>query len=89
MDDNRPSLHNSVKRINSFKSAPKAILKIFPSDYTNSGYDKGHLANCNDLTFSLEVMSSTFYITNIAPQLHSFNAGKWYELESASSNKPL
>ena len=51
-------------------------------DYTNSGYDRGHLAPCEDMCWSEAAMQESFYCSNISPQVHSFNAGIWIRLEN-------
>lgn len=51
-------------------------------DYTNSGYDKGHLANNADMAWDLDVDKESFLLSNMAPQVHPFNAGVWEELET-------
>jgi endonuclease G len=51
------------------------------NDYRNSGYDKGHLANNADMAWELDVDQDSFLLSNMAPQLHAFNAGIWEELE--------
>ena len=52
------------------------------SDYINSGYDKGHLYSNNDANYSKASARSSFYMTNIAPQTHSLNAGPWLKFEN-------
>lgn len=51
------------------------------SDYTRSGYDRGHLAPAADFKHSTEQMKETFYMSNISPQDRDFNAGIWNDLE--------
>ncbi|MGA0560762.1 DNA/RNA non-specific endonuclease [Larkinella sp. VNQ87] len=51
------------------------------SDYTRSGYDRGHLAPAGDFKFSQNMMRQTFYMSNISPQQPDFNRGIWRELE--------
>ena len=51
------------------------------SDYTRSGYDRGHLAPAADFKHSYEQMRETFYMSNISPQNREFNAGIWNDLE--------
>lgn len=51
------------------------------SDYTHSGYDRGHLAPAADFKHSYEQMRETFYMSNISPQDREFNAGIWNDLE--------
>ena len=51
------------------------------SEYTKSGYDRGHLAPAADMAFSDEAMTESFLMSNVAPQLPSFNRGIWNKLE--------
>lgn len=51
------------------------------SDYTHSGYDRGHLCPAGDMKWSAQSMNDCFTMTNIAPQNHSLNAGAWKTLE--------
>lgn len=53
------------------------------TDYRKSGYDRGHMAPAADFKWSEEAMDDTFYLSNMCPQNHSFNAGIWSDLESA------
>lgn len=50
-------------------------------DYEGSGYDRGHLAPAADMTWSHEVMSESFFLSNMSPQAPSFNRGIWSKLE--------
>lgn len=69
-------------RTNSFKVDPDVQTEsAVPSDYTHSGYDKGHLAPCDDMCWSKVAESESFYMSNMSPQTHSFNAGVWKRLE--------
>ena len=52
-------------------------------DYKKSGYDRGHMAPAADFRWSAEAMDDTFYLSNMCPQTHVFNAGIWSDLESA------
>ena len=51
------------------------------TDYTRSGYDRGHLAPAADFKNSYQVMKETFYMSNISPQVPQFNRGIWLDLE--------
>ena len=51
------------------------------SDYTKTGYDRGHLAPAGDMKFSAQAMSESFYMSNVSPQLPGFNRGIWKKLE--------
>ncbi|MBD5284096.1 MAG: DNA/RNA non-specific endonuclease [Bacteroides sp.] len=50
-------------------------------DYSNSGYDRGHMAPANDMKWSEKAMADCFYLTNICPQIHELNNGAWKTLE--------
>jgi len=51
------------------------------SDYSHSGYTRGHLAPAGDMAFSSEAMRECFYMSNMSPQPRPFNNGIWKELE--------
>lgn len=51
-------------------------------DYAGSGYDRGHLSPAADNTYSVEQMSQSFYLSNMAPQNPSQNRGSWRILEN-------
>jgi len=50
-------------------------------NYKNSGYDRGHLCPAADRKFNKKAFEETFLTSNISPQLNSFNAGIWNNLE--------
>jgi endonuclease G, mitochondrial len=52
-----------------------------PTDYTRSGYDRGHLAPAGDFKFSQRLTRESFYMSNVSPQAPQFNRGIWKELE--------
>ncbi|MCK9163431.1 MAG: DNA/RNA non-specific endonuclease [Bacteroidales bacterium] len=69
-------------RSNKFRMDKKLSTRpISSSDYTKSGYDRGHICPSADMSFSQDAQDMTFLMSNISPQLHSFNAGKWKQLE--------
>ncbi len=51
-------------------------------DYSNSGYDRGHLVPAGDFKCCQELMDETFFMSNIAPQVPDFNRGIWENIES-------
>lgn len=63
-------------------SIPKNCPRVMPSDYTRSGYDKGHLCPSADRTADDETNSATFFMTNMMPQTGDNNRGPWEKLES-------
>lgn len=54
---------------------------VVTSDYSRSGYDRGHMAPAADMKWSEQAMTECFYMTNMCPQNHSNNAGDWKDLE--------
>ncbi|MBK7668352.1 MAG: DNA/RNA non-specific endonuclease [Sphingobacteriaceae bacterium] len=56
------------------------------NDYSASGFDKGHLVPCEDMSFSEQAMHETFDYSNCAPQTTELNRGEWKMLEELSRN---
>lgn len=52
------------------------------NDYKGSGYDRGHLAPAQDMSYSEKSMLASFYYSNMSPQLPGFNRGIWKRAES-------
>lgn len=63
---------------------PGDWYRVASSDYTRSGYDRGHLLPSADRTASPEINQSVFYMTNIIPQAPDNNQGPWSDLEEYS-----
>ncbi|SFP77838.1 DNA/RNA non-specific endonuclease [Hydrogenimonas thermophila] len=65
------------------KRVPKRH-RVKPSDYTKSGYDRGHLCpNAVADGQNLKKQAQTFLMTNIAPQHPKLNREGWNYLEKA------
>ena len=58
-------------------SRPKASRE----DYSNSGYDKGHMAPRADMKWSRQALEESYFFTNICPQDHEMNAQAWRKIE--------
>lgn len=50
-------------------------------DYSNSGYDRGHMCPAADQKWSRQAMVDCFSLANMVPQDHALNAGAWQTLE--------
>jgi endonuclease G len=61
--------------------SPLSAYKVRPTDYTGSGYDRGHIAPSADRTRNETDNSSTFEMTNMMPQVPELNRGVWGDLE--------
>ncbi|MBD1804076.1 DNA/RNA non-specific endonuclease [Microcoleus sp. FACHB-SPT15] len=74
----------NAQRQNNFRPEPElpdSWYQVRPSDYSNSGYDKGHMAPSADRTKNQADNSATFLMTNIVPQAPDNNQGPWAALE--------
>lgn len=60
---------------------PSGFTKIVHRDYTNSGFDRGHMCPRSDRDKTTEMSFATFVMTNIVPQSNENNAGAWNQLE--------
>ena len=58
-------------------------LAITTGEYTNSGWDRGHMCPAGDNRWHWRAMDESFYMTNICPQHPNLNSGDWNELEQA------
>lgn len=75
-------LKNSVERTDDFRTDPLITTgSAMLDDYSGSGFDRGHLAPAAAMAWSPEVMSESFYLSNMSPQDPSFNRGIWRVLE--------
>src|SRR4028119_1607457 len=60
---------------------PAEAYKVQPSDYTGSGYDRGHIAPSADRTRKEADNSATFLMSNMMPQVPELNRGVWGDLK--------
>ena len=63
-------------------SLPSSFTQVTPSDYTRSGYDRGHNCPSADRSATPADNDAVFLMTNMTPQAHGLNAGPWERLES-------
>lgn len=74
-----------TERSNDFqpdRSLPAHFYMVIPTDYRNTGFDKGHLCNSADRTSSEELNEETFLMTNMIPQSPHNNEITWKGLEN-------
>lgn len=77
------NVKGTAKRKNNFRPDPAVSTGSAQlSDYKGSGYDRGHLCPAADMKQSSQAMSETFYLSNMSPQVPSFNRGVWAKLEA-------
>jgi len=63
---------------------PSTWYGVSGSDYTGSGFDRGHMTPSADRTNTVSSNSSTFLMTNMIPQAPDNNQGPWANLENYS-----
>lgn len=51
-------------------------------DYTRSGYDRGHMCPAADMSGSVQMMRSTFLLSNVCPMAPALNRGAWKMTET-------
>lgn len=76
-------LKGEVSRTNNFRQDPNFFLEptqLF--NYKKSEYERGHLVPAADMKIDTLAMNESFYMSNISPQLPSFNRGVWRILEN-------
>ena len=73
---------------------PPGFYQVQATDYSGSGYDRGHMCPSGDRTDTLPHNVQTFLMNNMIPQAPDNNQGIWANLESysraiAASNEVL
>lgn len=73
---------NKLPRTDDFRKDPRVRTgSAALQDYQGSGYDRGHLAPAADFSYDDFALSQSFYLSNMSPQVPSFNRGIWKKLE--------
>jgi len=62
------------------KNIPRAY-RSYTSDYTNTGYDRGHMAPDAVFDYNQTVLNNVYLMSNIIPQLPNLNRKVWKYLE--------
>lgn len=72
-----------IKKRPSFYQENKIPVKYrsFPEDYTNSGFDRGHMANHADFDYDANLVYQTYSMSNIVPQNPEVNRKTWVKAE--------
>jgi DNA/RNA endonuclease G (NUC1)/PKD repeat protein len=62
-------------------SLPAGFHVVHPNDYTNTGYDRGHMCTSADRTDNTTDNDLVFLMSNIIPQNPNQNQGVWGDFE--------
>jgi endonuclease G len=74
----------TTERCNCFKqdtALPSSFFRATTSNYTNTGFNRGHLCPSADRNGDEDSNENTYYMTNIAPQSPNNNQGIWANFE--------
>src|SRR6476620_2437942 len=77
----------SAARQNDFRAdttLPTGWYQVQATDYSGTGFDRGHMCPSADRTITVADNSATFLMTNMVPQLPANNQGVWANLENYS-----
>lgn len=61
---------------------PPGFTAVLTTDYSGSGFDRGHMCPSGDRTVSTADNQITFYMSNMVPQAPDNNQGVWANFES-------
>ena len=77
---------NPLPRKDAFQPDPQDMqLTDIKADYVGSGFDRGHMSPAaSNQCQTADVQIECFYMSNMAAQYHSLNAGDWKSLETAT-----
>jgi len=79
--DKRPSFYSE-------KSIDKRY-RVSTTDYTNSNYDRGHLAPDAAFDWSEESLKAVYTLANIIPQAPQVNRNMWSQVEKYARDKAI
>jgi len=81
------AISGPAKRKDNFRPDPAVAAQCQAqlSDYATAGniYDRGHMAPAGNNTINDAVMSESFFLSNMVPQVANNNRGAWRLLEAA------
>ena len=80
---NLEDVNGPASRRDDFRADPKLAPehRAELTDYAGTGYDRGHLSPAAANTRTTEIMSESFLLTNMVPQVPNLNRGIWLRLE--------
>jgi endonuclease G len=86
-------INGPAKRKDNFRPDPAVVLQCQSqlADYATAGniYDRGHMSPAGNNTVNDQVMSESFFLSNMVPQVANNNRGIWKQLETWERNWAL
>ena len=81
----------TADRPSGFATDTRTRSRVNHGDYTNSGYDRGHMAPnyAVGVVYGQEAQMETFLMSNIVPQTPELNRGPWKDLEQLIAKEYL
>jgi endonuclease G len=75
---------HSCPRLTRFLTDDRTQARVTHNDYTNAGYDRGHMAPSHNIgsRYGCPAQNETYRMSNIAPQLAMLNQRPWGGLEN-------
>lgn len=72
-----------------FNVDERTDARIKQGDYTNSGYDRGHMAPSFGIysRFGRGAQEETYLMSNVCPQTAELNRGRWEEIEAKEAGR--
>jgi endonuclease G len=82
---------STIERPHGFETDSRTRARVDHHDYTNTGYDRGHMAPNYAIgrAHGAKAQIETFLMSNIVPQMPDLNRGPWKELEQRVANDYL
>lgn len=81
---------HSCPRLDRFRTDDRTRGRVTHNDYTNAGYDRGHMAPSHNIgsRYGCSAQDETYFMSNIAPQIPVLNQRPWGALEVLESGYP-
>lgn len=81
----------TTDRPDGFEVDRRTRSRVEHRDYTNTGYDRGHMAPnyAIGVTYGANAQAETFLMSNIVPQMPDLNRGVWKEFEQLVAKEYL
>lgn len=80
--DKRVSIGNIKERMSFYKEPTLPYeIALLPDDFTNTGFDRGHMASDASFDWNKEVLNKTYSMANIVLQYPKVNREVWASIE--------